>query len=325
MALLELKGLTVDLPLRGRQVHAVDGLDLTLKEGEVLGVVGESGSGKTLTALAVMGLVGAPLRTSAGRVLFNGSDLAALEPARRRALTGSRIAMVFQEPSTSLNPSMTVGAQVEEVLRAHTDLSKRARRERAVALLDDVGIPDAARRHRAYPHQLSGGMKQRAMIAMAVACDPAVLIADEPTTALDVTIQAQILELLTTLQRERGMAMMLITHDLGVVAQTADRIAVMYAGQVVEEGALETVFSAPRHPYTAALIASVPEEAAPAQRRLRSIPGMVPALDRLPGGCRFHPRCPRADELCRREPPELDGSNAAAARCHHPLDAGGQP
>jgi len=324
MALLDIKGLTVELPLRGRQVRAVDGLDLTLEAGEVLGVVGESGSGKTLTALAVMGLVAAPLRTSGGRVLFDGSDLAALDPARRRALTGSRLAMVFQEPSTSLNPTMSVGSQVEEVLRAHSDLAKRARRERAVALLDAVGIPDAPRRHRAYPHQLSGGMKQRAMIAMAIACDPDLLIADEPTTALDVTIQAQILELLTTLQRERGMAMMLITHDLGVVAQTADRIAVMYAGQVVEEGRLNSVFSAPRHPYTAALIASVPDEAAPASRRLPAISGMVPALDRLPGGCRFHPRCPHADERCRQEPPELDRSGASAVRCHRPLHEGPQ-
>jgi dipeptide transport system ATP-binding protein len=325
MALLEVSGLSVELPVRGRAVRAVDGLDLHLEPGEVLGVVGESGSGKTLTALAVMGLLAEPVRTTAGRVIFEGRDLGALRPKTRRALTGSRLAMVFQEPATSLNPCIPVGRQVEEVLQVHTATDRRRRRSQALALLDSVGIPDPERRYRAFPHQLSGGMKQRAMIAMAVACNPSLLIADEPTTALDVTIQAQILELITTLQRERAMAMMLITHDLGVVAQTADRVAVMYAGQIVETGTLESVFAAPRHPYTAALIASVPDETAPGVRRLPAIPGMVPALDRLPGGCRFHPRCPRADARCRAEIPALSGEDDAAVRCHHPLARGEAP
>lgn len=293
---------------------AVDGVDLSVSPGEVLGVVGESGSGKSVAMMALMGLVDAPGVVSAEHLRFDGQDLLTLSPARRRQLVGRDIAMVFQDALASLNPSFTVGFQIQEVLRQHLGLRGKAARERAAELLQQVDIPDAARRLDAYPHELSGGMNQRVMIALAIACSPRLLIADEPTTALDVTIQAQVMALLLRLQRERGMALVMITHDLAVVAEMAQRVAVMYAGQVVETGTLPEVFESPKHPYTAALMAAIPEHNRGA-RRLQALPGIVPgALDR-PAGCLFSPRCPRVHDRCRAGRPDvIDG-----VRCFYPL------
>jgi len=252
VSLLEIDNLSVDFPSAGGMLRAVDGVSLSLEEGEVLGIVGESGSGKSVTMLALMGLVGYPGRVRADRLRFQGQDLLALPRRRRRRLAGRDMAMIFQEPTTSLNPCFTIGFQLAETLRLHLGLDRKAARHRAVELLGQVGIPAPEGRLGAYPHQLSGGMNQRVMIAMAIACNPTLLIADEPTTALDVTIQAQILDLLLALQRERRMALVLVTHNMGVVAQTAQRILVMYAGQVMEERPADALFAAPQHPYTAA-------------------------------------------------------------------------
>ena len=309
-ALLEIR----DLQVRFGGFPAVDGLDLSVAPGEVLGIVGESGSGKSVSMMALMGLIDAPGQVRAERLQFQGQDLLTLAPAQRRRLMGREIAMVFQDALASLNPSYTVGYQLEEVLRLHLGLRGAAARQRALALLQQVEIPDAPKRLQAYPHELSGGMNQRVMIALAIACGPKLLIADEPTTALDVTIQAQIMDLLLRLQREQGMALVMITHDLAVVAEMAQRVAVMYAGQVVESGALPQVFDAPRHPYTAALLAAIPEHHRGA-RRLQALPGIVPgALDR-PGGCLLAPRCPGAQPRCQSERPALQHG----VRCHYPL------
>src|SRR5476649_377606 len=259
MALLEIENLSVDFPTIAGVMRAVDGVSLTLEEGEVLGIVGESGSGKSVTMLALMGLVAFPGEIRAKRLAFAGQDLLALSPGARRRLIGKDLAMIFQDPTTSLNPCFTIGFQLQETLRLHEHLDRGARRRRAIELLDQVGIPAPESRLRSFPHQMSGGMNQRVMIAMAIACNPRLLIADEPTTALDVTIQAQILDLLLTLQRERGMALILITHNMGVVAETAQRVSVMYAGQIVEERTTAQLFAAPQHPYTAALLAALPE------------------------------------------------------------------
>ena len=303
-----------DLRVRFGAFPAVDGVDLDVAPGEVLGIVGESGSGKSVSMMALMGLIDAPGVTSAASLRFEDQDLLAMPAAARRRLVGKDIAMVFQDALASLNPSYTVGHQIEEVLRAHLGLRGAAARQRALELLQQVEIPDAASRLGAYPHELSGGMNQRVMIALAIACSPKLLIADEPTTALDVTIQAQIMDLLLRLQRERGMALVMITHDLGVVAEMAQRVAVMYAGQVVETGWLPDVFESPRHPYTAALLAAIPEHNR-GGRRLQALPGIVPgALDR-PSGCLFSPRCPRAQDRCRAQRPALD----AGVRCFYPL------
>ena len=298
--------------------RAVDGVSFELFPGETLGIVGESGCGKTVTSLSILRLIPEPpghIRPGS-YIEFDGRNLLTLEPPDLRAIRGNRIAMVFQEPMTSLNPVFTVGDQVAEAAIVHQGLSRAQARARAIEMLRLVGIPDPETRVDDYPHQLSGGMRQRVVIAMALVCRPQILIADEPTTALDVTIQAQILELLERLQAELGMAVMLITHDLGVVAGTADRVVVMYAGQVVETATTKELFAGPRHPYTEGLMASIPRLDRPAER-LYSIPGNVPAATHWPTGCRFHPRCPHAWDKCRQqEPPLLEaGSAGHTARC----------
>jgi oligopeptide/dipeptide ABC transporter ATP-binding protein len=304
---LEIRGLRVTFRTPRGAFPAVDGVDLELREGETLGLVGESGCGKSVTALSILRLLPEPpAKIESGEVTFGGRDLLRLPEEELRRLRGNRISMIFQEPMTSLNPVFTVGNQIDEALRVHTDMDRAARRERVVELLDLVGIPEPERRRSEYPHQLSGGMRQRVMIAMALACDPAVLIADEPTTALDVTIQAQILELIEGLQRRFRMAVLLITHDLGVVAQSAERVAVLYAGRVVETGSVREIFRAPRHPYTAGLLASMPGGRVERGGRLQVIPGMVPDLVELPAGCRFRERCPRALERCASIDPKLE-------------------
>ena len=319
MPLLEIESLEVEFPVGGRVLRAVDDVSLSVDEGEVLGIVGESGSGKSVTMLALMGLVGYPGRVKARRLSFDGRDLLTLSDRERRQMTGRDMAMIFQEPATSLNPCFSVGFQLTETLRQHTRLSQKAATERAVELLDQVGIPDPARRLQDYPHLLSGGMNQRVMIAMAIACNPRLLIADEPTTALDVTIQAQILDLLRQLQRERGMALVLITHNMGVVAEMAQRVAVMYAGQVVEDRPAQALFAAPEHPYTAALLAALPERHGDDGARLATIPGMVPGLYDRPRGCLYSPRCPDATLRCHREQPALVAVDQGRARCHYPI------
>ena len=296
-------------------VRAVDGVSFELRAGETLAVVGESGSGKSVTALSILRLVPQPPgRIVGGRMIFRDRDLLALRPAEMRQIRGKEISMIFQEPMTSLNPVFTCGEQVIETLMLHDKLDRRAARVRAIEMLRRVGIPVPEQRVDEYPHQMSGGMRQRVMIAMALACRPSILIADEPTTALDVTIQAQILELLKQLQRELGMAVLLITHDLGVVAETADRVAVMYAGQIVESCRVHAVFRRALHPYTAGLQASLPRLGL-RQERLRVIPGSVPNPVRFPAGCRFHPRCPVADPRCLADPPVRTFDGDHLSRC----------
>ncbi|UXH78681.1 ABC transporter ATP-binding protein [Roseateles amylovorans] len=303
-----------DLRVRFGTFAAVDGVDLQVAPGGVLGIVGESGSGKSVSMMALMGLIDAPGRVTAQALRFDGHDLLTVSARERRRLIGREVAMVFQDALASLNPSYTVGHQLGEVLRAHLGLRGDAAHQRALELLEQVEIPDAPNRLKAYPHELSGGMNQRVMIALAIACSPKLLIADEPTTALDVTIQAQIMDLLLRLQRERGMALVMITHDLAVVSEMAQRVAVMYAGQVVETGPLPGVFESPQHPYTAALLAAIPEHNRGA-RRLQALPGIVPgALDR-PAGCLFAPRCARVQPRCRTERPAV----AHGVRCFYPL------
>ncbi len=320
MALVEIRNLSVEFQTARGTLRAVDGLDLRVDEGEVLGIVGESGSGKSVAMLALMGLIAWPGRVSAGRLEFAGHDLAGLTAAARRRIVGKDMAMVFQEPISSLNPCFTVGFQIMETLAVHEGSGRAERRRRAIELLDQVGIPAPETRLTAFPHQLSGGMNQRVMIAMAIACNPRLLIADEPTTALDVTIQAQILDLLRGLQRDRGMALVLITHDIGVVAETAERVMVMYAGQQVEGQPADRLFSRPHHPYTAALLDALPERSP--GRRLSTIAGVVPGIADRPLGCLFNPRCAYAAPRCLAERPELRGQGSTV-RCHFPLDAGG--
>ncbi len=323
--LLDIRGLTVRFATRGGPFAAVDGIDITVAPDEVLAVVGESGSGKSVAMLAIMGLLPWTATVAAERMAFDGRDLRALNPRQRRALVGRDIAMVFQEPMSSLNPCFTVGWQIGEALATHLGLDRKARRRRVIELLDQVGIADPARRARAFPHQLSGGMCQRVMIAMALACRPRLLIADEPTTALDVTIQAQILDLLLGLRRGggggdgAGMALVLITHDLGVVAETADRVLVQYAGRQVEAARADTLFADPHHPYTAALLAALPEHAQ--GRRLAAIPGLVPGQFDRPPGCVFAPRCGFVFERCRIAPRPA-GAELGHALCHTPLVRG---
>jgi dipeptide transport system ATP-binding protein len=317
-ALLEVRNLVVEFPTARGVFRAVDGLDLTLDAGAMLGIVGESGSGKSVAMLAVMGLIAWPGRVRAERLSFAGHDLLRMTPRQRRRLIGKDMAMVFQEPTTSLNPCYPIGWQIAESLRVHDTVNRRAVRGQVIDLLRQVGIPAAETRLGAFPHQLSGGMNQRVMIAMAVACNPRLLIADEPTTALDVTIQKQILELLMSLQRERDMALVLITHDMAVVAETVHQVMVMYAGQMVEEASAARLFTAPRHPYTAALLAALPERARDGQR-MPTIPGVVPGIDDRPRGCVFHPRCAFATELCAARAPEIVCASGVRVRCHYPL------
>jgi dipeptide transport system ATP-binding protein len=324
MPLLEIESLEVEFPVGGRVLRAVDDVSLSVGEGEVLGIVGESGSGKSVTMLALMGLVSYPGTVKARRVSFAGRDLLGLSAHERRELTGRDLAMIFQEPATSLNPCFSVGFQLTETLRQHTRLSRKAALDRAVELLGQVGIPDPGPRLQDYPHLLSGGMNQRVMIAMAIACNPRLLIADEPTTALDVTIQAQILDLLRQLQRDRGMALVLITHNMGVVAEMAQRVAVMYAGQVVEDRPARDLFDAPEHPYTAALLSALPERHADEGHRLATIPGMVPGLYDRPRGCLFSPRCADATVRCHKEQPALSTIEHGRARCHYPMTMPGR-
>jgi peptide/nickel transport system ATP-binding protein len=287
------------------EVRAVDGVDFELERGRSLGIVGESGCGKTVTALSIMGLVPTPPgRIAAGEVRFDGEDLLKLPPERLRDLRGDKLAMIFQEPMTSLNPAFTVGEQVAEALLRHKKVSKDEARKQSIEMLRRVRIPSPERRARDYPHQLSGGMRQRVMIAMALACNPKLLIADEPTTALDVTIQAQILELMRALRAELGTAIILITHDLGVIAELVDDVIVMYAGKVVERCVASRLFSAPQHPYTIGLLGSIPRLDRDAER-LSAIEGAVPDAAKLPEGCRFHPRCPFSIDRCARETPPL--------------------
>ena len=305
--LLELRDLVTVFDTADGVARAVDGVSFSIDRGETLGVVGESGCGKSVTALSILRLVPEPPgRIESGSVLFQGVDLLHMSEPELRAIRGNEIAMIFQEPMTSLNPVFTVGFQVAEALRLHRGLGKREAESEAVRMLELVEIPDAESRARDFPHQLSGGMRQRVMIALALSCTPSLLIADEPTTALDVTIQAQILELLGELQQRLGMALLLITHDLGVVAERADRVMVMYAGRVVEQGPADSVLASPRHPYTRGLIASQPRLGATGER-LQPIAGMVPRLTELPSGCHFRTRCSLATDRCEREEPLLEG------------------
>jgi dipeptide transport system ATP-binding protein len=317
--LLTIRNLAVDF----NGLPAVDRIDLDIAPGEVVGVVGESGSGKSVTMMALMGLIDAPGRVTADEITFDGKNLLTASPKERRRIVGKDIAMVFQDALTSLNPSYSVGYQIKEVLKLHEGLRGDALEKRALQLLDQVGIPDAKNRIAAYPHQMSGGMNQRVMIAMAVACNPKLLIADEPTTALDVTIQAQIMELLVKLQKERGMALVLISHDLAVVSEVAQRVAVMYAGEIIETNRVPDIFVAPHHPYTEALLAAIPEHNVGA-KRLAALPGMVPGRDDRPRGCLFAPRCKYAVDDCTKARPALAPlpahGQATQVRCIRPLN-----
>jgi oligopeptide/dipeptide ABC transporter ATP-binding protein len=306
--LLEVRDLRTSFKTRDGMVRAVTGVDFSVRRGEIVGLVGESGCGKSVTSLSILGLINPPGRIESGEVLFDGEDLLKLREDRLRSIRGDRIAMIFQQPTSSLNPVMDVGFQLGEVLEIHRNMKRRAARQRAEELLRMVGIPDPKRRLDSHPHEMSGGMAQRVMIAMALACEPELLIADEPTTALDVTIQAQILDLMRTLQRETGTAIVLITHDLGVVAEMCDRVAVMYAGEIVEQTDVRSLFARPQHPYTQGLIGSIPILGQP-KEELAVIPGNVPNLIDLPSGCRFAERCIAREEhgnvLATRAHPEL--------------------
>src|SRR6266849_2770042 len=346
MALLEIENLIIAFPSPAATGRAVDGVSITVAEGQSLGVVGESGSGKSLTMLAVMGLVPYPGQLTVDRLAFKDRDLTRLSGRERRRLAGKSMAMIFQDPMTSLNPCFTVGFQLVETLRIHEKMDRKAARRRAIALLEQVGIPAAESRMGAFPHQLSGGMNQRAMIAMAIACQPDLLIADEPTTALDVTVQAQILELLRSLQRDHGMALILVSHNMDVVAETARRVVVMYAGQIVEERDTAGLFGAPQHPYTAALLAARPPPYPPlplplpppypppqagerqgggagegreGAGRLATIPGVPPGLNDRPRGCLFGPRCAYATLRSCAVQPEIRPWMDGRIRCHYPL------
>lgn len=320
MTLLRIRNLSVDFQTAHGLFRAVDGVDLTINRGDLQAIVGESGSGKSVSMLAMMGLLPWTAKVTADEMAFDGTDLRSLSPADRRRVIGKDIAMIFQEPMTSLNPCFTVGFQIKESLKTHLGGTKQERQDRAVELLKQVGIPEPEKRLSAFPHQLSGGMNQRVMIAMMIACRPKLLIADEPTTALDVTIQAQILDLLLELREKEEMALILITHDMGVVAETAERVAVQYAGQKVEEQNVRELFKNPHHPYTHGLLSSLPERSV--GRRLPSLPGVVPGqLDR-PSGCLFSPRCAFVTDRCRREVPGRQGSEFGSALCHTPLQNG---
>jgi len=315
--LLEVEDLHTVFQTDDGVVRAVNGVSLEVRAGETLGVVGESGCGKSVTAFSIMRLIPSPPgRITQGAVRLRGRNLLDLDEESMRKLRGNEISMIFQEPMTALNPVYTVGDQIMEAIRLHQKVGKTEAKKRAITMLEHVGIPSPAQRVDEYPHQLSGGMRQRVMMAMALSCNPAVLIADEPTTALDVTIQAQILDLLKRLQKEMGMAIILITHDLGVVAETADRVAVMYAGRVVEYAPVRDLFASPQHPYTLGLLESIPKMNE-RKTRLSVVPGTVPPPTAFPPGCAFHPRCPFAAEICRSEIPVLEETEAGhQVRCH---------
>jgi len=330
--LLQVDNLKTHFFTRNTVVKAVDGVTFDIDEGEALALVGESGCGKSVTALSIMGLIPSPPgRIIDGRVTFMGQDLLQVDEPTMRSIRGNRIGMVFQEPMTSLNPVLTIGRQIAEVVEEHLKVGKAGGMDRAAELLDLVGISDARKRLKDYPHQFSGGMRQRVMIAMALSCNPRLLIADEPTTALDVTIQAQVLELIRKVQRELGVSVIIITHNLGVVARYVDRINVMYAGRIVERGALKEIFKDPRHPYTEGLLASVPRLDRPKGSRLIPIDGMPPDLSALPEGCAFRERCTYAVERCERDIPEVlpisdgAGHQVACWVADQNADASGQP
>jgi peptide/nickel transport system ATP-binding protein len=312
--LLEVRHLRVEFPTRRGTLRAIDDVSFSIAPGEVLGVVGESGAGKSLTGAAIIGLLEPPGRIAAGEILLNGQRIDDLDPARMRRIRGKEIGAIFQDPLTSLNPLYTVGRQLTETIRTHLDLNAAQARERAIELLASTGIPAAAARIDHYPHQFSGGMRQRVVIALALAAEPRLIVADEPTTALDVSIQAQIIALLKTLCRERGTAVMLVTHDMGVIAETADRVAVMYAGRIAEIGPVADVIHRPQHPYTKGLMGSIPSMTAQAER-LTQIDGSMPRLTAIPAGCAFNPRCPQATDRCRRERPDLLPAGDSQAAC----------
>jgi oligopeptide/dipeptide ABC transporter ATP-binding protein len=317
---LDIVDLTVEFVGEKSVVRAADRVSLRVRPNETLGVVGESGSGKSVTALAVLRLIpNPPGRIASGQVFLDGEDLLSFSTRRMRDVRGDRVSMIFQEPMTSLNPVFTVGSQVAEVFRIHRAIGRREAYGLALEMLEKVGIPDARRRLDEYPHQLSGGMRQRVMIAMALGCEPKILLADEPTTALDVTIQAQIVELLQEMQRASGTGIVLISHDMGLVAEMCERIAVMYAGRIVEEGAAAEVFAKPLHPYTQGLLHSLPQlrtsRDQARQARLPTIPGIVPDLARLPSGCAFQPRCPRAMDVCAKQAPPVAEAQGRRVRC----------
>ena len=321
--LLSVKNLSTEFPVKKGIVRAVEDVSFDVDAGEILAIVGESGSGKSVTSLSVMGLLAEPGRVAAGSMEFEGRDLATLSEKDYRELRGNDMAMIFQEPMTSLNPVYRVGKQIVEAIRTHEKVSKKEARERAIDLLRKVGIPSPEKRIDDYPHQMSGGMRQRVMIAMALACNPKLLIADEPTTALDVTIQAQILDLLRRLRDDTGMAVLLITHDLGVVSETADRVVVMYCGQVVEEAEVRTLFDHPMHPYTLGLLKSIPRLEDDDTKRLYMIKGMVPNPLEMPPGCHFSDRCDSCMDICRTQMPKLVDAGGRKVRCFLYEDAEG--
>ncbi len=316
MALLEVEGLEVTFPVRGGELRALRGIDFTLDAGERLGIVGESGAGKSMAAFAVLNLVSEPGFISAGHIRFEGRDLATLPFEELRRVRGKRISMIFQDPMMTLNPLFTVGQQMIETLRAHEDISDADAQRRALAMLKEVAIPSPEARLNSYPHELSGGLRQRVVIAIALLTEPAIVIADEPTTALDVTIQAEIMALLQDLCENHGVGLILITHDLAVVSQITQRIMVMYAGRTVEQGPTREVIARPRHPYTAGLIKALPQQNAPGTP-LNQIPGAMPTLDAVPSGCAFNPRCAFADERCRTDLPVLAPLAGRDVACHH--------
>jgi len=322
MSLLEIRNLSVEFETVKGTFRAVDGVDLSIDETDILAIVGESGSGKSVSMLALMGLLPWTANVTADRMEFAGRDLLTISSKERRKIIGQDISMIFQEPMSSLNPCFTVGFQIAETLKEHLDLDRRARKKRCIELLDLVGIPAPEERLKAFPHQLSGGMSQRVMIAMAIACNPKLLIADEPTTALDVTIQAQIIDLLVNLQTEKGMALVLITHDMGVVAETAKRVVVMYAGQQVEHQEVTGLFATPHHPYTHALLDALPERSLDLDR-LPTIEGIVPGAGDRPKGCLFSPRCEYVQDDCKADVPPFVRTGDAALRCFHPFDLEG--
>ncbi len=320
--ILEVKNLTTSFHTERGVVNAVDKISFSVSKGKTLGIVGESGCGKSVTSLSIMRLIpNPPGQITGGEIFYKGKDLLKISESEMRALRGNEISMIFQEPMTSLNPVFTIGSQIVEAIRLHQKLNRSDAKDKAIQMLKLVGIPAPERRIDEYPHQLSGGMRQRVMIAMALSCNPSLLICDEPTTALDVTIQAQILELMRKIREELGMSMILITHDLGVVAETADDVAVMYAGKIVEYGPVADIFNHPRHPYTKGLLESIPklgQKRSGERVHLSTIPGMVPALADLPSGCRFQDRCSYVFDRCRAEQPELlkgDGASTSLAAC----------